>query len=146
MNRRLYSEICYAYFSYRVMIISFILHAFASSFFLCILLFEFAIACCLYQIVPFEEKLDFRHVWLYFFNYFFPTPLDVESLPPVFYLWFSTRGQVSWASSFHWYPKRTSSPLFDATMTFQRLTPGKNDKVDSLHVPVIKCMGEKQLV
>ena len=64
---------------FSVMLISFILLAFPSSSFLCIWLLEFAIACCLYLFVPFEEKLDLSTRWVVFFSTMFP-------LFPPFYL------------------------------------------------------------
>ena len=70
-----------------VMLISFILLAFSSSFFLCILLLEFTIACCLYQIVPFEEKLEFLKHWVFFFFpiTFFPvSPIGCWVTSPCF--------------------------------------------------------------
>ena len=73
---------------FSVMLISFILLAFPSSSFLCIWLLEFAIACCLYLFVPFEEKLDLSTRWVVFFSHYFSLfpPLDVESLSLAFYL------------------------------------------------------------
>ena len=56
-----------------VMLIHFNLLAFSSSrCFLCILQLEYAITCCLHQIVPFEEKLDFSTCWVTFYKNFFP--------------------------------------------------------------------------
>ena len=73
---------------FSVMLISFPLLTFSSSSFLCIWLLEFAFACCLYLLVPFEEKLDFSTRWVVIFFHLFSLfpPLDVESLPPAFYL------------------------------------------------------------
>ena len=83
------------------MLISFILLAFPSSSFVCIWLLEFAIACCLYLFVPFEEKLDFSTRWVvFFFHYFFPvSPIGCWVTFPCFlhiYIVFVTPLHLFW--------------------------------------------------
>ena len=88
---------------FSVMLISFILLAFSSSFFLCIWLLEFATACCLYQFAPFEEKLDFLTRWVITFSpLFFPiSPIECWFTSPCFlpiYIVFVTPLHLFWSN------------------------------------------------